>query len=84
MISSIQSYQSEYESAKLMYELANKQIEISNSAYEILLTDYSSNGQRFDELMKLQSDLNKYELAMIKAIIQTHLSKFKIERLTDF
>lgn len=84
MISSIQGYKSEYESAKLMFELANKQIEISNSAYDILLADYSSKGKRFDELMKLQSDINRYEIEIIKSIVQSHLSKFKIERLTDF
>ncbi len=84
MISSIQGYKSEYESAKLMFELANKQIEISNSAYDILLADYSSKGKRFDELMKLQSDINRYEIEIIKSIVQSHLAKFKIERLTDF
>ncbi|MCB9261179.1 MAG: TolC family protein [Flavobacteriales bacterium] len=84
MMSSIQGYESEYESAKLMYELANKQIEISNSAYDILLTDYSSKGKRFDELMKLQSDINRYEIAIVNAIVQSYLAKFKIDRLTDF
>lgn len=84
MISSIQRYKSEYESAKLMFELANKQIKISNSAYDILLADYSSKGKRFDELMKLQSDINQYEIEIIKSIIQSHLAKFKIDRLTDF
>ena len=84
MISSIQGYKSDYESAKLMFELANKQIEISNSAYDILLADYSSKGKRFDELMKLQSDINRYEIEIIKSIVQSHLAKFKIERLTDF
>lgn len=84
MISNIQNYKSEYESAKLMYDLANKQIEISNSAYDILLAEYSSKGNRFDELMKLQSDMNKYEIEIIKAIVQTHLAKFRIERITDF
>lgn len=84
MMSSIQGYKSEYESAKLMYELANKQIEISNSAYDILLADYSSKGKRFDELMKLQSDINRYEIAIVNAIVQSHLAKFKIDRLTDF
>lgn len=84
MISSIQGYKSEYESAKLMFELAYKQIEISNSAYDILLADYSSKGKRFDELMKLQSDINRYEIEIIKSIVQSHLSKFKIDRLTDF
>ena len=84
MISNIQSYKSEYESAKLMYELANKQIEISQSAYDILLAEYSSKGNKFDELMKLQSDINRFEIEIIKAIVQSHLVKFKIERLTDF
>lgn len=84
MISSIQGYKSEYESAKLMFELAYKQIEISNSAYDILLADYSSKGKRFDELMMLQSDINRYEIEIIKSIVQSHLSKFKIDRLTDF
>lgn len=84
MMSGIQGYKSEYESAKLMYELANKQIEISNSAYDILLADYSSKGKRFDELMKLQSDINRYEIAIVNAIVQSHIAKFKIDRLTDF
>jgi len=84
MISSIQGYKSEYESAKLRFELAYKQIEISNSAYDILLADYSSKGKRFDELMMLQSDINRYEIEIIKSIVQSHLSKFKIDRLTDF
>ncbi len=84
MISGIQGYKSEYESAKLIFELANKQIKISNSAYDILLADYSSKGNRFDELMKLQSDINRYEIEIIKSIVQSHLAKFKIDRLTDF
>ena len=84
MMSSIQGFKSEYKSAKLMFELAHKQIEISNSAYDILLADYSSKGKRFDELMKLQSDINRYEIEIIKSIVQSHLAKFKIERLTDF
>jgi len=84
MMSSIQGFKSEYKSAKLMFELAHKQIEISNSAYDILLADYSSKGKRFDELMKLQSDINRYEIAIVNAIVQSHLAKFKINRLTDF
>ncbi|MEK9604590.1 MAG: TolC family protein [Flavobacteriaceae bacterium] len=84
MMRGIQSFKSEYESAKLMFELAHKQIEISNSAYDILLADYSSKGKRFDELMNLLSDINRYEIAIVNAIVQSHLAKFKIDRLTDF
>ncbi len=84
MLRNIQTYKSDYESAKLIYELANKQIELSNSAYNILLAEYSSKGRRFDELMTLQGDINRYELEAIKAVTQTHLAKFSIERLTDY
>lgn len=84
MISNIQNYKSEYESARLMFELANKLIEISISAFDILLADYSSSGERFDELMKLQSDINRYEIEILQSIVQSHLAKFKIDRLTDF
>ena len=84
MLSNIQQYKSSYDSAKLMYELAHKQIKISKSAYNILLVDYSSKGRRFDELLKLQSNINRYELAIEKAVIMTHMAKFKIERITDF
>ncbi len=84
LLSNIQQYKSDFESARLMYDLAQKQIEISNSAYDILLADYSGKGRRFDELMRLQSDINRYEIEILKAIVQTHLAKFRIERLTDY
>ncbi len=84
MMNQIQGFKSDYESAMLMYNLAEKQIEITTSAYDILLGYYSSYGQRFDELMKQRSDINKYERAMLKAVVQTHISTFKIERLTDY
>jgi outer membrane protein TolC len=84
MLGKIQGFKSEYESAKLMYELANTQIEISKSAYEILLTHYSSQGQKFDELMRLLSDITRFEIEAVKAVVKTHLAKFEIERLTDF
>ena len=84
MMSQIQGYKSEYESAKLMYDLVNRQMDLSNSAYEILLVEYSNKGTRFDELMKLQSDLNRYRMENINTIVKSHLAKFKIERLTDY
>ena len=84
LISKIESYKANYESAVLMHNLAKKQISISQSAFEILLSEYSGKGIRFDELMKLQNDVFKYELELIKANIQSHIAKINIERLTDF
>lgn len=84
MISMIQAYQAEYETALLLKELAEKQMNISNRAYDILLAEYSSKGTRFDELMKLQNDKIDYELEIIKAKVQTHSAKIKVDRLTDY
>lgn len=84
MLSNIQQYKAEYESAQLMNELAKKQIEISASAFDIILAEYSSKGNRFDELMKLQSDIHLLEIQIINSIIQSHFAKFKIKKLTDY
>lgn len=84
MIGDIYQFKSEYESAKLLYELSKKQMDISNSAYDILLSAYSSKGNRFDELLKLQSEMTRYEIEMLQSIVQSHIAKFKIERLTNF
>ncbi len=84
ILSRLESYRIEYESAVLLYTLAQIQIEIATSAYEILLSAYTSKGTRFDEMMMLQNDLTKYQIDLIDAVIQTHQAKFKVERLTDF
>jgi outer membrane protein TolC len=84
MISLLQSYQADRESASLRKQLAEKQQYISDRAYDILLAEYSTSGLRFDELMKLQNDRINYELDIIKAIVQSHMAEIKIDRLTDF
>lgn len=84
LLSNIFRYKSEYDVSILGYELAQSQIKRLNSAYDILLTDYSTKGQRFNELMQIQNDINKYEIELLKSVINTHLAKFKIEQLTNF
>lgn len=84
LLSRIQAFKSEYDAAKLEYKLAQNQIKKLKSAYDILLTDYSTKGQRFNELMQILNDINKYEIELLKASYNTHLVKFKIEQLTNF
>ena len=84
MITDIRIYESDYEDSKLKFQLAKSQIELSKSAYNILLTEYSSSGNRFDDLIKLESEINKLELDQWDAIIQSHLTKFKIEKLVSY
>lgn len=84
LLKNIQSLRSEYEDASIKNDLAKTQIKKLNSVYEILLEDYSTKGQRFNELMQIQNEINKYELMLLKTATNTHLIKFKIEQLTNF
>ena len=84
ILSHLQRYKTDYDNALLIIELKNQQINTTQAAYRILLGEYSSKGTRFDELMQFQNDLINYDLEILKAIVQTHLSKANIERLADY
>lgn len=84
LLRNIQSFKSEYESSIISNNLAESQVKKLNSVYEILLQDYSTKGQRFNELMQIQNEMNQYELTLLRTAVNTHLVKFKIEQLTNF
>ncbi len=69
-----------YETARLNVELYQEQIKITKGAIQILESDYSASGKRFDELLTLHQALINYEEQILKAIVQSHLAKAKIER----
>ena len=69
-----------YKTAKLKAALYKKQIEITQAAINILETDYSANGNNFDELLRLEKELIDYDLKMLKAIVQSHQAKILIEK----
>ena len=70
----------EHETASLKVELYHKQMEITEAAISILETDYSTRGNRFDELLRLEKELVDYDLKMLRAIVQSHIAKSGIER----
>lgn len=67
-------------SARLKMDLYEKQIEITQAAINILESEYSSKGNNFDELLRLEKELIDYDLKMLKAIVQSHIAKSSIER----
>lgn len=69
-----------HEAARLKLELYNKQIEITKAAIRILETDYSTKGNNFDELLRLEKELVDYDLKILKAIVQGHIARSGIER----
>lgn len=76
----IEQAYTDYQTAQLRMNLYQKQIEISKAAINILETNYSTSGRNFDELLQLEKELINYDLKMLKAIIQSHSAKSKIDR----
>ena len=62
LLTNLKKHITAYENAMLRHKLYEKKITIAQSAYRILLTAYSSVGNRFEELLALQTTLNQYEL----------------------
>ncbi len=76
----IEKAYADYRAAQLKMDLYDKQVEITEAAINILESEYSSKGNNFDELLRLEKELIDYDLKMLKAIVQSHLAKSNIER----
>ncbi len=79
-MAAIETAFADYETAQLKINLYKKQIEITQAAINILEIDYSTKGNNFDELLRLEKELIDYDLKMLKAIVQSHFAKSSIER----
>ena len=76
----IEKAYADFETARLRMGLYEQQIEITQAVINILETDYSTKGNNFDELLRLEKELIDYDLKMLKAIVQSHIAKSNIER----
>ena len=71
---------SDHEIATLKYELYTEQIDLSSAALKILKAEYSSSGQRFEELLQLEKDVLQYKLQILNAIVDSHLALSQINK----
>jgi outer membrane protein TolC len=69
----------EYDDAKLRHDLFIRQKQLTQSAINIIEADYSAKGQKFDELLVLQTELIQYDLKILSAIVKSHMAKAAIE-----
>ena len=76
----IEKAYADHQAAQLKMDLYEKQIDITQAAINILESEYSSKGNNFDELLRLEKELIDYDLKMLKAIVQSHIAKSNIER----
>ncbi|MEL6925304.1 MAG: TolC family protein, partial [Bacteroidota bacterium] len=70
----------DHEMARRQLALYQQQITLTKAAINILQTQYSASGNKFDELLRLEKDLIDYELKIMKAIVKSHLAKAAIEK----
>jgi Cu(I)/Ag(I) efflux system membrane protein CusA/SilA len=69
-----------HQTARLKAALYERQIEITQAAVNILETDYTTSGNNFDELLRLEKELIDYDLKILKTIVESHIAKSSIER----
>ena len=79
-MSSIEKAYADHKTAQLKVNLYEKQKEITKAAINLLETNYSTSGNNFDELLRLEKELIDYDLKILKAIVQSHAAKSSIER----
>ncbi len=68
-----------YDDAKLRHDLFLRQKLLTQSAINIIEADYSARGQKFDELLVMETELIQYDLKILEAIVKSHKAKAAIE-----
>lgn len=84
LMTKLVQYKADYDNALLDYNLSAQQINTSQLAYNILLTDYSSDGKGFDDLLQVQMQLLNYQLSREMSKLEGRIAEANIERLTDY
>ncbi|MEO1260602.1 MAG: TolC family protein [Bacteroidota bacterium] len=70
----------DHETAKLKLDLYNQQIELTAAAINMLESEFSATGRRFNELLELEMELIEFDLKRVEAIVESHLAKASLER----
>ncbi len=83
-LATIERAYADHEMAQLWSELYDKQIVLTRATINILETAYSTKGNHFDELLRLEKELIDYDLKILKSIVQSHIAKSSIERFIVF
>ncbi|TNE65250.1 MAG: cation transporter, partial [Bacteroidetes bacterium] len=70
----------DYEDGRLKFQLYQEQEATLESTGQLLLTDYSTSGRRFVDLLQLEDQLLQYQLRSLSAVVQTRNARAAIER----
>ena len=73
-----------YDNAYIELKTHQRQIKTIKVAIDILITNYSSSGKGFDEVLQQENALLKHEIGLLKSFLDLHIAVANIDRLTDF
>jgi len=72
------------DNANLKMELYQNQIKTTQMAYEVLLSNYSSSGGGFTDLLQIQNQLLRYKLGLKQEELNNKITQTNIERIVGF
>jgi outer membrane protein TolC len=84
MISLLINYKADYDNANLEKSLYQNQKKTMQMAYDVLLSDYSSSGKGFEELLMVQNQLVDFDLGIHQAELKANVAQANIERIIKF
>ena len=84
MIGLVIQNKTEYDNAYYEIMFNYQQIKTTEMAYNVLLTKYSSTGKGFDDLLQMQNQLLKFRLNILRAQLQSYLTRARIEQVTGY
>ena len=84
MISLLINYKADYDNGLLENSLYQNQTSTMQMAYDVLLSEYSSSGKGFEELLMVQNQLLEFDLGIYQAELKANIAQANIERITKF
>ena len=84
MISLLINYKADYDNGLLEISLYQNQTSTMQMAYDVLLSEYSSSGKGFEELLMVQNQLLEFDLGIYQAELKANIAQANIERITKF
>lgn len=84
MISLLINYKADYDNGLLENSLYQNQTSTMQMAYDVLLSEYSSSGKGFEELLMVQNQLLDFGLGIYQAELKANIAQANIERITKF
>jgi len=82
LISFFEMSQYELQKARQLNDLYDQQITKTRQAIDLLLTAYGNSGKDFEEVLRMQQELLKYEMAKVTAIKNYYVAMARIEYIT--